>query len=100
MFLPNQPWVYLLGFSHSVTKLCVTLRDPIDCNMPGLSVPHYLPEFAQVHIHWAGDAIQLSHPLSLPSSFAFNLSQHHRLFQWVDALHQVARVLELQHQSF
>ena len=41
------------------------------------------------------DAIQLSH-LRLPSSpFAFNLSQHQGLFQWVDSLHQVAKVLEL-----
>ena len=41
----------------------------------------------------------LSHPLSLPS-FAFYLSQHQGLFQWVSSLHQVAKVLELQHQSF
>ena len=51
-------------------------------------------------IHQVGDAIQplSSHPLSSPS--AFNLSQHQGLFQWVTSLHQVARVLELQHQSF
>ena len=30
----------------SVTKLCPTLHDP----MPSLSVPHHLPEFAQVHV--------------------------------------------------
>ena len=41
----------------------------------------------------------LSHPLSLPS-FAFYLSQHQGLFQWVSSWHQVAKVLELQHQSF
>ena len=35
----------------SVTKLCPTLCDPTDCSMPGLPVPHYLPEFAQVHFH-------------------------------------------------
>ena len=23
----------------------------MDCSMPGLPVPHHLPEFAQVHIH-------------------------------------------------
>ena len=34
--------------------------------------------------------------------FAFNLSQHYDLFQWVSCSHQVAKVLELQfqHQSF
>ena len=43
-----------------------------------------------------------SHPLLSPSSPAFNLSQHHGLFQWVSSSHQVAKVLEfqLQHQSF
>ena len=58
--------------------------------MPGLSVPHHLPEFAQVHVHWIGDAIQPSHPLSSPSS-VFSLSQHQGLFQWVSSSHQVAK---------
>ena len=41
-------------------------------------------------------------PLSSPSSPIFNLSQHQGLFQWVNSLHQVAKVLkfQLQHQSF
>ena len=56
----------------------------------------------QIHVHWAGDAIQLSHPLLSPSSPAFNLSQIWGLLQWVTSSHQVAKVLEfqLQHQSF
>ena len=37
-------------------------------------VLHYLPEFAQTHVHWVGDAIQPSHPLSPPSPSALNLS--------------------------
>ena len=28
---------------------------------------HQLPEFTQIHVHWVGDAIQPSHPLSSPS---------------------------------
>ena len=44
--------------------------------------------------------IQPSHPLSSPSPHAFNLSQHQGLFQWISSSHQVAKVLELQHQSF
>ena len=28
----------------------------MDCSMPGSSVVHYLPEFAQIHVHWVGDA--------------------------------------------
>ena len=42
--------------------------------------------------------IQPSHPLSSPSSPAFNLSQHQGLFQWVSSSHQVAKLLEFQHQ--
>jgi len=57
-------------------------------------------EHAQTHVHWVDDAIQPSHPLSLPSPSAFNLSQHHGLFQRVGSSNQVAKVLELQHQSF
>ena len=48
----------------------------MDCSMPGLPVQHQLPEFTQTHVHWVGDAIQPSHPLSSPSPPAFNLSQH------------------------
>ena len=42
---------------------------------PGLPVHHQLPEFTQTHVHWVGDAIQLSHPLPSPSSPTFNLSR-------------------------
>ena len=54
----------------SVTKSCPTLCDPMDCSTPGLPVLHYLPEFAQVHVHWVDNAIQPSHPLSPSSPFA------------------------------
>ena len=60
----------------SVAQLCQTLCDPIDCSMPGLPVHHQLPDFTQTHVHWVGDAIQPSHPLSSPSPPAFKLSQH------------------------
>ena len=36
---------------------CPTLWDPTDCSMPGLSVLHCLPKFAQTHVHWVDDAI-------------------------------------------
>ena len=35
------------------------------CSMPGFPVLHYSPEFAQTHVHWVGDAIQPSHPLTV-----------------------------------
>ena len=86
----------------SVAQSCPTLCDPMDCSTPGLPVHHQLQEFTQTHVHWVGDAIQLSHPLSSPSPPTFNLSQHQGVFQWVSSSHQVAKVLEfqLQHQSF
>ena len=75
--------------------------DPMDRSMPGLPVHHQLPEFTQTHVHWVGDAIQPSHPLSSPSPPAPNPSQHQGLFQWVSSLHQVVKLLEFQfqHQS-
>ena len=72
------------GCCCSVTKLCLTLCDLVGCNMPGLSAPHYLLEFAQTHLHWVSDTIQPSHPLlppfsscpqSFPVSGSFSMSQ-------------------------
>ena len=73
----------------SVAQSCPTLCDPTD-STPGLPVHHQLPEFTQTHVHWVSDAIQPSHPLSLPCSPALNLSQHQGLFKWVRSSHQVA----------
>ena len=84
----------------SFAQSCRTLCDPMNYSMPGLSVHHQFPESTQTHVHWVGDAIQPSCPLSSPSSPALNLSQHQGLFQWVSSSHLVAKVLELQHQSF
>ena len=56
-----------------------------------LPVFHYIPEFAQTHVHWINDAIQSSHPLSPPSPAALNISQCQGLFQWVSSSHQVAK---------
>ena len=67
----------------------------MDCSTPGLPVHRQLPEFTQTHVHWVGDAIQPSHPLSSPSP-AFNLSQNQGLFKWVSSSHEVAKVLEFQ----
>ena len=58
----------------SVIQSCPTFYDPMNCSMPGLPVHHHLPEFTQTHVHWVGDAIQSSHPLSSPSLPALNLS--------------------------
>ena len=68
----------------SVAQSCPTLCDPMNRSIPGLPVHHQLPEFTQTHIHWVGDAIQPSHPLSSPFPPAPNPSQHQSLFQWVN----------------
>ena len=79
----------------SVTQSCPTLCNPMDCSTPGFPVIHYLLEFAQTHVHWVGDTIQPSHPLSPPSPPAYNLSQHQGLFQWVSSSHQKAKYWSL-----
>ena len=85
----------IIQFS-SVAQLCPSLSDHMDCSTSGLSVHHQLSEFAETHVHWVGDVIQSSHPLSSPSPPTFNLSQPQGLFQWVSSSHQVAKVLEFQ----
>ena len=96
---------YFSGFQvhfSSVAHSCPTLWDLMNRGTPGLPLHHQLPESTQTHVHWVGDAIQLSHPLLSPSPPALNLSKHQGLFQWVSSLHQVAKVLQfqLQHPSF
>ena len=90
------------GGCCSVTKLILTLCNPMDCSTPGFPVLHYVPEFAQTHVYWVGDAIQPSHPLLPAFPPALNLSHHQGLFQWIGSSNQMAKVLELQlqHQSF
>ena len=65
--------VNIINQFSSVARSCLTLCDPMNCSAPGLPVHHQLPEFTQIHVHWVGDAIQPSHPLSslllLPSIF-------------------------------
>ena len=73
-------------YSHfsSVARSCPTLCDPMDCSMPGFPVRHRLPELAQTHVHWVGDAIHIilfsvfpfsSRPQSFPASGFFPVSQ-------------------------
>ena len=68
VFIWKKCWCF--GFVQSLSHV---LCDPIDCSTPGFPVLHYLPEFAQTHVHWVSDATQPSHPLSSPSPPAINL---------------------------
>ena len=94
---PEIPSIYLLRFinhsvsdipmnpldSCSVTKLCPTFCDPMNCSTPSFSVLHYLLELVQIHVHLLGEAIQPSHsvtpffswPQSFPASGSFPMSQ-------------------------
>ena len=56
----------------------------MNCSTPGFPVLHYLPGFAETHVHWFSDAIQPSHPSvapfssclqSFPESGSFPMSQ-------------------------
>ena len=88
--------LYFLTFfcCCSVTQLCPTLWLH-GLQYARLSSPSPTYSLAQTHVHWVNDAIQLSHPLSLPSPPALSLPQHQGLFQWACSLHQMANVLDL-----
>ena len=94
----QKPYATHFSMCCSVVKSCLTLCDPMDCSTSGSPVL-YLLEFAQIHIHWVGDAVWPSHLLLPLSLFAFSLFQHQDLFQWIGSWHQVAKVLELQLQQ-
>ena len=75
---------HLPCFWCSVTKSGPTLWDPMGCSSPGFHIFHYLPNFAQTHVHWVNDSIQPSHfsvfpvsscPQSFPASGSFSMSQ-------------------------
>ena len=86
-------YVSSVQFSHSV--MSDSLR-PHNCSTSGLPVHLQVPEITQTHVHRVGDAIQTSHLLSSHVPPALNPSQHQNLFQWVNSLHGVAKVLEFQ----
>ena len=58
---PESPAWQVDNYLHiqfsSVTQLCPTLCDPMDCSTPGFPVHHQLPKLVQSHVHWVGDAI-------------------------------------------
>ena len=75
---PNSSTADLLMTAtfSSVTELCPTLWDPMDCSTSWFSVNHQLPELTQTHVRGVSDAIQSLHPLSSPSPSALHSSQH------------------------
>ena len=51
----------------SVAQSCQTPCESMDYSMPGLPVLHYLPKFAEIHVHWVDDSIQPSSAASFSS---------------------------------
>ena len=85
----------------SVTQLCLTLHNPMDCSTPGLPVHHQLLEFTHAHVHRV--RMPSSHPiLCCPLLLLPPTPPSIRVFSRVSSFYQVAKLLEfqLQHQSF
>ena len=76
-------------FSCSVVSTSLRPHGPQHTRLPCPSPP---PRVYSNSCHWVGDAIQPSHPLSLPSLPAFSLSQDQGLFKWISSSHEVAKV--------
>ena len=84
-------------------KWSPTLWDPVDCSMPDFPVTLHLPEFAQTHVHWVGDAIQTSHLLCCPIHLLPSIFPSMQVYSSELALHTrwpKYWELQLQHQSF
>ena len=72
LLLTSFPPVFISSqhLVSSVTQLCPTLRDPMDCNMPGLPVHHQLQELLKlmsIESMMPSNHLILCHPLLLPS---------------------------------
>ena len=83
-FLMEWPFYHYkastFNFCCSVVKSCLTVWDSMDCMQhPRPPCPSPSPRVAQTHVHWVGEAIQPSHPLTSPSPPAFTISQHQGL---------------------
>ena len=103
-FLLTQYFLYCMFvyFFSSVQFSCSLVSEslqPHGLQHTRLPCPSQHLEIVQTPVHWVGDAIQPSDPLSSPSPPAFNLSQHQSPFQYVSSSHQVAKILELQLQQ-
>ena len=69
-----------------VAKPCATLCDPTGCSMPDFPVLRFLPEFAQIHVHWVralSKHLNLCRPLLLLPSLLLSI----RIFSSELALH-------------
>ena len=66
----------------SVAQPCLALCDPMGCSTSGSLVLHYLPEFAQTHVHPVGDVIQPSHSPSIFPSIRVFFNESALCLKW------------------
>ena len=90
--LPSEPSVQFSSVQFSCLVMSDSLQ-PHGLQHARVACPSPSPGVCS-NSCWIGDAIQPSHPLSSPSPPAPSPSQHQSLFQWVNSLHEVAKVLE------
>ena len=84
----------------SVAQLCQTPCNPMDCSMQAslsFTISQSLLKLMSIELVVPSNHLLLCCPLLLRSIFP---SIFPRVFKWVSSLHQVAKVLELQHPSF
>ena len=84
VFSKHFTFIILSVQFNSVAQSCPTLCDATDCSTPGLLIHHWLPEFAQTHVHrsrWchpttSSSVVPFSSRLqSFPASGSFPMSQ-------------------------
>ena len=70
----------------SLARSCLILCDPTDGSMPGSSVLHSLPEFAQIHIHWVTVCVKVAQSyltLCDPMDYTVHGTVQARILDWV-----------------
>ena len=77
----QMDWCLLKDWEEvsSVCQSCLILCNTMNRSTPGLPVHHQLADCTQTHVHWVGDDIYPSLPLSSPSPPALNISLHQGL---------------------
>ena len=88
--------MFMLLFSHSVVSSSLKSQGLQHARLPCPSVSPRVCSISCPLSQWC----YLFHPLMLSCPFAFSLSQHQGLFQWVNSLQQVAKVLPMNIQGW
>ena len=81
-----------------VAKSYPTLCDSMDCSTPGFIALYYLPEFAQIHVHWVSDLTILSSVIPFASCLQSFPASGSIPMSWLVASGGLR--IEIQHQSF